>query len=152
VTRFLGDWRNSATLLGYILVALLIVQVIDGMVARRQSVQAATNAAAAASATADQAKASQKAATRRVDLLTGRINSLDSLVAHLERQNAALAQQVRDMGGQPATVEPSPAPQPSPRSTGSPRPFPSASPSKSPTPRPSPSPTCRPLPVIGCRR
>lgn len=152
--NFAADWKNGATLLASVLVALLAVTVIDGIRARGDVLEQARQDAATAQATANQARSAQQAATRRIDRLTTGQQQLGRQVAFLLEENSALRQQVRDMGGAPIVITPSssttarypsasPSPSPSPRQ--SPRPSPA------PRPSPSPSPTCRPLPIIGCR-
>lgn len=154
IGNFVIDWRNGATLLASVLVALLVVTVLDGLSARHEALDAAT-------ATANQARSAQKAASRRIDQLTTGQQRLTRQVGMLIEENAALSQQIRDMGGRPTVVPasqsrssrvfvaPEPTPAPSPRATSSPAPRPSSSPR--PSPSPSPSPTCRPLPLLGCR-
>lgn len=144
--RFVTDWRNGATLLASVLVALLVFLVIDAQQARNDSAEAQ--------------KRTSAAATRRIDLLTktqqGLVGQIARLVETAAKQQAAIAaleEQVRQMGGEPVagqddidgldrifpTATPQPSPSPS-RSTVGPRPTPT--PTRSPTPRPSPSPTC----------
>jgi outer membrane biosynthesis protein TonB len=101
-----------------------------------------------------------KAASRRIDGLQQTIADQAQTIATLlsrqarsDAEQAALARQVQQLGGQPVV-----SPQPKPTSTvyvvraPSPRPSPSSRPSPKPSPRkpsPSPSPTCL-VPILGC--
>lgn len=150
---FLLDWRNLATLLATVLVALTVVTYVDNVRSRVE---------ATSSLKAEVAESAQlrEAATRRIDELSRQIQQLQADLddaregrAAIKAQLDALIVQIRHMGGEPVVT---PAPSSGSRST-SPSPSPSPSPSHKPSPKPThkpsshPSPTCTPLPVIGCR-
>ena len=117
----------------------------------------------------DSANRRGAAASRRIDLLNTEIQQLQARIAAGQDERGQLAAavnalraQIEQLGGRPvaspapttvfvtirqepqASSQPSPTPRPSPK--------PTSHPTSSPSPRPSPSPTCRPLPIIGCRK
>lgn len=123
------------------------------------------SAFAAAHDATDAANRRGAAATRRIDLLNSEIQQLQQQIAKGADQRgqlaavvAALAQQVRQLGGTPVatattvvTVVPAPrpsTPSPSPRPTATRKPRPHPKPHHTPTP--SPSPTCTRLVGILC--
>lgn len=103
-----------------------------------------------------------QAASRRIDGLQQTIADQAQTISDLKARDAkraaeqaALAAQIRQMGGQPVvTPQPAPtvyvvrppSPSGSPAASSSPSDRPTAT--RSPTPRPSTSPTCRPVPII----
>lgn len=160
VMRFFADWRNAATFLGSVVIALLIVITVEGVRARNQ-------AATALQAQADQATQLRTASSRRIDKLNDELRDVRSDFAEAEAQRGrlsaaldALAEQIRQMGGRPvATSSNGDSVRPAPSSSARTSPRPGASPTRSAsprptsTPRPSPSPTCRVVaPVVGCVR
>lgn len=145
------DWRTFAVAGGFLLL-ILIGYLLFG------AFQAAHDATASADLRG-------KAATRRIDLLNSQIQQLQAeIAAGRDRQGqltatvAALAEQVRQMGGRPVassvvvTLAPAPARTvtAAPSASARPRPTPRPSPSSTPTPRPSP--TCTRLPIVGACR
>lgn len=111
--RWLFNWRNGATVVVSLVVALVAFVVIDASRARDAAIDARNQTAAAA--------------TRRVDLLNDRIEELGGQLAlssesngarlgALAEQVAALQEQVRQLGGDPVIVV-RPAPPPSPPTT-----------------------------------
>jgi hypothetical protein len=107
---------------------------------------------------------SRMAASRRIDLLNAQIEALQHEIAagaeqrgDLAAKLAALAEQVRQLGGKPVVIitptfrrtssptstRPTSQPTPSPTSSAAPKP------TRSPSPSPTPSPTCL-LPILGC--
>lgn len=103
VVGWLANWRNGATVVASVLVALVGFVVIDASIARNGALDARNRTASAA--------------TRRIDLLNERIEELgEDLVAsanangvrigELSAQIAALQEQVRQLGGEPVVVRP----------------------------------------------
>lgn len=145
--RFVGDWKNLATLLATALVALLVVTYIDNV---RSRVEATRNLKAEVAESAEL----RAAATRRIDGLFAQIQRLQAeLVDAREGRGAIRAQleaviaQLRQMGVEPVATRSGPSP--TSRASASPLPQPSPTPKPSPSPSPSPSPTCW-IPIIGC--
>lgn len=104
VVRWVADWRTGAVACGTVLVLLLGYVVVDGKLARDRALDVAQ-------ATAEQALDARRAATRRIDLLLGRIDVLEqqgsangALIADLRTQVAALQEQVRQLGGRPVVT------------------------------------------------
>jgi hypothetical protein len=102
--RWLSNWRNGATLVASLLVALVAFVVIDASQARQDALDARNRTAATA--------------TRRIDKLNDRIEALGTMlfeqadangqrIGELTAQVEALSQQVRDLGGTPIVVQPS---------------------------------------------
>jgi len=105
-----------------------------------------------------------RAASRRIDLLNTEIKELQAEIAagrdergQLAASVAALAAQIRQLGGQPVVmvtpgttiiVRPSAAPTPTPGRSTAPRP--TAHPTATRTPSPSPSPSCTRLLILPC--
>lgn len=156
-----GNWLAlCAVVLASALVGLVFFLVIDRAQARQDGV---TQAKAQARQSID----TRQAASRRIDLLAGDVRALSAENGQLASSVAALAEQVRQMGGRPVAALPRRAPSPetprtgpastprasasqSPPAASTPRPVPTARPSRpaGPSPRPSPSPPCR-LPLPG---
>lgn len=165
-----GNWLTIVTVvLASAIVGLLFFFAVDGMQARKDDVRRADAAAA-------QAIDTRQAATRRIDLLARQVGELQAERGQLATSVAALAEQVRRLGGDPIVMSPAisstarpvateaPRTGPSSPSTGvsSARPGTSRRPSRDPRPRsrptasPGPSPSPQPpclvpeLPVVGC--
>lgn len=97
VLRWATDWRNGATVLCSVLVALLVLSYVDGVHARDDAFE--------------QLSLSRSAASRRIDKLTERIGDLElrgeangALIGSLRSQVEALVEQVRQMGGDPVVI------------------------------------------------
>lgn len=101
--HWLSDWRNGATVLASVLVALVAYVTIDASIARNQAV--------------DSKNQSTIAATRRIDKLNDRIRDLGEelvraankngqRIGELTSQITALEEQVRQLGGRPVVVTP----------------------------------------------
>lgn len=106
VLRYLADWRNGLTFAATVLVALLALVTIDGISGRRQAVDALR-------AQSRQALSAQQAASRRIDLLNGQIETLNAqaeengqTIGELVGDMHALEQQVRDLGARPVVTVP----------------------------------------------
>lgn len=154
------DWRYIASLAAAGLVAAIIASLITQADARRESDSRATQALQAQTE-------SRQAATRRIDLLNGRITRLDELLVDAETDSAelrtavaALTEQIRRMGGRPivTTVAPRRTAAATATTTTSP-----ATPAAPPTTQPAPTTTTPPptttttrpcrgvqAPVLGC--
>lgn len=103
---FLGwfaDWRNGATVVASVGVAVVAFVLIDASMARNDALEARNRTAAAA--------------TRRIDILNDRIEELGADLVEsaasnglrlgvLSEQVAALQEQVRQLGGEPVIVNP----------------------------------------------
>jgi hypothetical protein len=99
--RWLSNWRNGATLVASLLVALVAFVVIDASQARQDALDARNRTAATA--------------TRRIDKLNDRIEALGTMlfeqadangqrIGELTTQISALQEQVRQLGGKPVVV------------------------------------------------
>lgn len=151
--RFMADWKNGATLLGTLLVALIFYVVIDGSIARRDARDMATESAKAAQEEVRRGIDSRQASSARITDLQNRINDLIGQVEETNRlagessaREHALAEQLRQLGQRPVvtprviTVPAPPAPTTTtttttrpPTTTTTTRPPASASPPKSTT-------------------
>lgn len=154
------DWRYIASLAAAGLVAAIIASLITQADARRDADDRAMQALQAQTE-------SRQAASRRIDLLNGRITRLDELLVDAETDSAelrtavaALTEQIRRMGGRPivttisrpsapptTTTTRAPTTSPSPTTTAQP-------PTTTTTPPPTTTTTqpCRGVqaPVLGC--
>lgn len=147
--RGLATWQVAGPIVAYALTAMFVATVVQAFVARQQAY--------------DSQQASRAAAVRRIDLLQHQINDLQDRLRHVKTTDArqrgrmqdaiaALAEQIRQLGGQPVTdggpsstsTRPSPAatgPPPRPQPTGHPH---HPQPTHTPPPPPSPSPSSTP--------
>lgn len=145
VGRWLADWRNGATLLATVLVALLAVVVADGRHARDAALHGLT-------AQANQSRSAQEAASRRIDMLTGEITNLRAeldqvLVATTDEQRQ---QAVDDANQRRTTTTATTAPS-NPTASAPPGPAqPSAPATTTTTAPPPPSPTTPPTTAAPC--
>lgn len=152
--RWLRDWRVGATVAATVLVAVITAWLIV-------AVQARHDAFTALKAQAAQAIDAREAASRRIDQLQDRIDTLERQHGHDAGQIAALRDEVETLRRQAAAAglveivgpgqadrsAPTMTPESPPRA-GSGRPRPSTQPEPSSTPSPSPSPTPSPSPSL----
>jgi hypothetical protein len=112
--RWLSNWRNGATVLASVVIALVAFVVIDASQARQEALDARNRTATAA--------------TRRIDKLNDKIGETDSRqIGETNAKLAALEEQIRQLGGKPVVVsigstQAGSTPPPSTTSTTSPRP------------------------------
>lgn len=150
---WISDWRTGATFAGTLLVILLGVVVIDGRQARDHALQGVT-------AQANQARSSQEAATRRIDLLTGEIQNLrtelDAVLSATTdegRQKAVADAEQRRTSPTTTTTTTPPLAVPANRpASASPGPSPAPEPPSTTTTTQPPPPTtapCTTMPIVG---
>lgn len=144
--KALISWPVATPILAYIASALIVASVVGAFVAAHDATDARNRTAAAAARRIDQLQA-------QIAYLQTRLRQTSTRDAaergRLEDAIQALAEQIRQAGGEPVTTG---EPSPSPSSQRSPSPRPSHSPTPKPThtPSPSPSPTCDLQHVLRC--
>lgn len=97
----MANWKNGATLVALLVVALVAFVIIDASVARREAIDTAATIA-------DDAAASQRAASRRIDMLLAEIRLLGDEAAangvrlgEMQAQIYALQVQLEQSGVNP---------------------------------------------------